>query len=308
MQSRIYKLHFKGEAHFGGGTLDQSESVFMADTLFSALSIEALRCGRFEELLDAVKGGSLMFTDALPFRDGRLYLPKPVLKIERSADADPSVRKQYKKLAYIASDIFKDYLNGSFSFEKNGRSSFGVASSRTKAAVRNGTDDTLPYHVGTFMFDDGCGLYVLARGSDSKALELADSLFKSLAFSGIGGKRSAGLGRFELSTEDGAGLEKTLASLCQGDGQNRFRMLLSCALPQDGELDAAMDGASYLMCKRSGFAAPDEGNLLKKRDLCVFAAGSCFRNAFKGGIYDVAKGHSHPVYRYAVPFFCEVHA
>ena len=308
MQSRIYKLNFKGEVHFGEGTLDQSGSAFMADTLFSALSIEALRCGSFGDLLDAVQNSRLTFTDSMPFRDGRLYLPKPVLKIESSDEPDPTERKKYKKLSYIASDLMAGYLNSSFSFDENGDSAFGCSASRTKAAVRNGTDDTLPYHVGTFKFAKGCGLYVLARCADPQVQELADSLFHSLSYSGIGGKRSSGLGCFDLSVEDGSGLEETLARLCPDGGNNCFHMLLSCALPQDGELDEAMEGASYLMCQRSGFAAPDEGELLKKRDLCVFAAGSCFKNPFKGGIYDVAKGHSHPVYRYAIPFFCEVHA
>jgi len=309
MESRIYRLNFKGEVHFGNGTLDQSEPAFMADTLFSALSIEALHCERFDDLLDAAASGRLLFTNAMPFRGDRYYLPKPILKIQaQSQDADPSERKKFKKLSYIASDLLEDYLNGRFGFSKNGNSSFGKADSRIKASVRNGTDETLPYHVGTFRFDKGCGLYVLARCADASAAGLLDSLFSSLSYSGIGGKRSSGFGRFDLAIEDASELEKALSGLCQGDSSRRLSMLLSSALPKDDELEAAMDGASYLICKRSGFAAPDGGELLKKRDLFVFAAGSCFKNKFKGGIYDVSKGQGHPVYRYAMPFFCEVHS
>ena len=44
----------------------------------------------------------------------------------------------------------------------------------------------------------------------------------------------------------------------------------------------------------------------RKRDLYVFAAGSCFKNEFEGDIYDVTNGGSHPVYRYAKPLFMGV--
>ena len=76
----------------------------------------------------------------------------------------------------------------------------------------------------------------------------------------------------------------------------------------DDELEQALEDASYLMQKRSGFVASaiyaDEWR--KKRDLYVFSAGSCFKNCFQGDIFDVSDGGRHPVYRYAKPLFMGV--
>ena len=93
------------------------------------------------------------------------------------------------------------------------------------------------------------------------------------------------------------------------DSQNG-KMLLSVALPLDNELDNALTGAQYLLVKRSGFTAPDNNDteLLKKKDLYVFSSGSYFKNTFKGDVYDVSRGASHPVYRYAKPMFMEIKA
>ena len=85
-------------------------------------------------------------------------------------------------------------------------------------------------------------------------------------------------------------------------------MLLSTALATDEELESALDGASYLLTKRSGFIASDTYALeaRRKRDLFVFASGSCFVNRFSGDIFDVSIGGGHPVYRYAKSLFVEV--
>ena len=85
-------------------------------------------------------------------------------------------------------------------------------------------------------------------------------------------------------------------------------MLLSVALPADEELENAMENASYLLEKRSGFVASSDyaEEWRKKKDLYVFTAGSCFVNCFAGDIYDVSEGGKHPVYRYAKPIFMGV--
>lgn len=82
-------------------------------------------------------------------------------------------------------------------------------------------------------------------------------------------------------------------------------MLLSTALPKNGELEAALDGATYLLERRSGFVASDRyaDEWRKKRDLYVFASGSCFVNRFNGDVIDVSDGGGHGVYRYAKPVF-----
>ena len=52
--------------------------------------------------------------------------------------------------------------------------------------------DAKPYHVGGFHYREGAGLYFIAKGGYDIA-----PLLESLRYSGLGGKRSAGYGRFE---------------------------------------------------------------------------------------------------------------
>ena len=138
---------------------------------------------------------------------------------------------------------------------------------------------------------------------DASIQELLEELLVSLSFSGIGGRRSSGMGRFELhfgklSPSFQKRLEKTENDV----------MVLSVCLPQDEELQSALEGASYQLKKRSGFVdsetyAPEHR---RKQDMYAFGAGSCFKKAFSGQIADVSRDGMHPVYRYAQPFFMGV--
>lgn len=86
-------------------------------------------------------------------------------------------------------------------------------------------------------------------------------------------------------------------------------MSLSVALPTDKELETVLHDAEYLLCKRSGFVASEQyaPEQMRKKDLYVFKAGSCFAEQFGGDVYDVSgKCGRHPVYRYAKPMLMEV--
>lgn len=132
---------------------------------------------------------------------------------------------------------------------------------------------------------------------------LAEDLLEALAYTGIGGKKSVGLGKFKLLK--GKMSECLLEHL---NSNSKKKLLLSVALPRDDELDRVLKSSSYQLEKRSGFVASsayaDEWR--KKKDLYVFASGSCFVELFEGDIYDVSDGGKHPVYRYAKPLFMGV--
>ena len=120
---------------------------------------------------------------------------------------------------------------------------------------------------------------------------------------GRGGKKSTGLGKYILRPVK---LLEALERHLKKDADRNI--LLSVGLPQDKELENALEGASYQLIKRSGFVSSDTyaEELRKKKDLYVFAAGSCFEHRFEGDIYDVSDNGSHPVYRYAKPLFMGV--
>lgn len=307
MEYKIYRFAFRGAVHFGKNNLDEGEYSCCADTLFAALCQEALKIGDdvLQDFYHCAKGGDLLLSDLFPYIGDTFFIPKPIKRIQgENSDGNSVVKKAYKKLKYISPESLDSYLAGTFDvLHAQGLEELGHFEMKTAVFVpENG--ETEPYRIGTYYFQPGNGLYVIIGYQRPETLQLAEKLLEGLSFSGIGGKRAAGLGRFELlSGKMPESLRKRLGT----DGGQY--MSLSVSLPTDEELETVMQEASYLLCKRSGFVASERyaPTQMRKKDLYVFQAGSCFATGFAGDIYDVAgKGGGHPVYRYAKPMLMEV--
>lgn len=310
MEYSIYKFEFYTGVHFGTGTLNESAYTFKADQLFSALYIEAIKLGVEQEFFEAVNGDRVVFSDGLPYIGQQYLVPKPMIYIEAKNAGDSKEKKAYKKLKYLPAERLEEFLRGEMDLQSDPMRDFGYAAQQTMASVR-GEEDTVPYRVGMYYYPPGCGVYVIVRYAEEQSMLLMEQLLESLSYVGIGGKKSAGLGKFLL--KKGKMSDVLLKRLeMQGDCQ----MLLSGALPSDDELETVLEQASYLLEKRSGFVAPSifdstniksaEAEWQKKKDLYVFAAGSCFARRFQGDIYDVSKKSDHPVFRYAKGLFLGV--
>lgn len=306
MEYTIYKFKFPNGVHFGITSLESTQYTFQADTFFSALCIEARKQGEdcLEELVHYVETEQLLFSDAFPYIEEEYYLPKPMLHIENQSQGDSVVKKAYKNMDFVPLSVFEHYLNGTLPIERThdlGR--LGNFVNKVSVSIR-GEEETKPYRVGIYYYQDGCGLYVLVCHKDTAVLEFFESLLEGLSFAGIGGKRNAGLGRFNYYKVKKIP-EKLLARL---NSESEKYMTLSVSLPTETELDKVMEQASYLLEKRSGFVySPDYAQQqLRKKDLYVCQAGSCFGTKYKGAVYDVSAGGTHPAYRYAKPLFMEV--
>lgn len=307
MNFKIYKMYFPNGLHLGRRTLEDSEFTFCADTLFSALCMEAVKYneGRLSKLCESVQAGNLLFSDGLPYIGDTYYIPKPMIRILKETDGDSNLKKAYKKLTYIPAERLEQYLAGEMDVKAESskfQNYLGYAYSKTSAAIYD-NKETLPYRVGVYRFAEGNGLYLIIGYKDIEDIELTEELLTSLSYSGIGGKRSSGLGRFELYPGN---LKKELLQRLSNKGK-KF-MTLSVALPQEQELESVMEHATYLLMKRSGFVASETyaDDFYRKKDLFVFQTGSCFETPFKGMVYDVSNEGGHPVYRYAKPMFLEV--
>lgn len=308
MEYKIYKLAFQGEVHFGKQRLERCEYTFCADTLFSALCHETIKMGEntLDKLYTMVKEGRILFSDAFPYIGNTYFLPKPMKRIEVVENrGDSSDKKRFKKLKYIQASDFEAYLSGNYDI-KNAVSmdDLGKFNMKVSAAIR-GEEVTMPYRVATFSFNENNGVYVIIGYKEKEDLFFIEEIFENLMFSGIGGKRTAGLGRFELETA--RNFPTDILKRLNSDGS--MYMTLSVSLPKNDELENALNGAEYLLGKRSGFVSSDTyaKSQRKKNDLYVMLAGSCVKNKYEGDIYDVSeKGMGHQVYRYAKPLFMEV--
>ena len=300
-----YKLNFKTAVHIGKTSLEDAEISINADTLFSALCHEAVVSGDIDSLVDAAISGKLRFSDLLPYHDNNYYIPKPFIYVE-SQESSSTVKKKAKKLDFIPADKVTEYLSGELDIEKETAllGEMGEREIITRAAIYE-EKDTEPYSVGTFRFADGWGLYVIVGYDDEEYLYLVMDLLISLGFSGIGGKRTSGLGKFELMN---AKLPKSMIERIRENDSGGFYETLSAGMCSDEEMEDVCDGARYALLKRGGFVSSYtySTGMVKKRDMYVFKSGSVFRKTFEGVLKDVSNGGGHPVYRYAKPIFLEV--
>ena len=307
MKYVIYRLHFSGPVHFGKNALSNSEYSLCSDTLFSALCTEAVAISsdKLEEFVEGVRNARIKLSDALPYINDEYMIPKPYVFIERSSVGDSVERKAYKNLKYIPLSAFDAYLHGEFDvFSAQSIDGLGKSAMKVSVSISNEKEESMPYEVGLFSFNENCGLYIVFGFEDDQSELLIDELLAQLSLSGVGGKRSSGYGRFSY-IKDAA--EDSFAD--RMNSLNGKAMLLNTALPTEEELKSVIEGASYSLTKRSGFVASvnysDEWQ--RKKDIVMFKAGSCFNKPFNGDIYDVAtNAGTHPVYRCGKPLFLRI--
>lgn len=295
MKTRIVKLRFSGLVHFGRKRLTDGERVFAADTFFSSLFIEAVALSMDTDWLLQ----DLVLSDAFPYIGEQLYLPKPLIKFEAQS-SDETNHKLYKKLNYIPVSSYHRYLQGEINPEQvkiwQEKFELGTEFLMDKVSLSDTTNggDSRPYGVGSYAYGPDAGVYLILQAEDV-VIERLKQVLDSLQYSGIGGKRSSGYGRFqyELMTND-----KLVELLNVSLG---YHILLSTAMTKEPELSEALSGARYLLKKRSGFVQSTdyEQTLVKKKDFYSFVPGSVFQKAFSGEIFDVGENGGHPIYRYA---------
>lgn len=306
MKYSLLKLCFKSAVRIGAGGLSKANNTLYADTIFSALSIEALQKDKkdFIRLLDLVKTNQLKFSDGLPFIGERYYVPKPMLRLD--IDSKENKKKAAKKLQYIDVSKLSSYLEGRLDIEEENNffdSQYGqfVISNKAKVPAIGEAD---PYIINVFRFCEISGLYICIGYEHEEDYQFIKELFTSLGWSGIGGKISSGYGRFSIQESE----SQALYSKLESNHQSKW-MSISISLPTEEELAEIVPYAQYQLIKRSGFVASNTyaSSLRKHKDIYMMGAGATFQKQFVGDIYDVSqKGGSHPVYRYAKPMFLGV--
>ncbi|NLK52425.1 MAG: type III-A CRISPR-associated RAMP protein Csm4 [Syntrophomonadaceae bacterium] len=312
MEYSLYKLNFTTALHMGkhsgGASLDDGQMTIHADTLFSALCCEAARVGQIDQLVKYFADGTLTISDALPYAEEELFLPKPILFVgNKKREGDASLKKKLKSLEFIPLSSFREYLKGLNQPEVNLdklSGIFGHLTTITRVAIK-GNNPPLPYHVAAWKFASGCGLYIIVRFEQDEALDTFETLLANLGLSGIGGKQSSGLGKFKVQQSP---VPAELIELIEEEPAE-YQMLLGTALPVDAELDKILQNGWYTVVRRGGFIRSENyaPGQLKKRSIYMLAPGSCLPSRFKGGMYDLSdNGGAHPVWRCGRTLFAGV--
>lgn len=321
MDYHIYKLSFTTPCRFGSTAgLDKSDVICQADTFFSALANECVSfygTDKLQILKQSVEKGQFLISDLLPYDEDGLFLPKPLWIVDKKNKQESLTgikermegSKKLKKLQYIPIYDFENYIE----CMKTGKNYINNDDKRTiideiyqkqlieKVNCRG--EESLPYFMEQVHIKANCGLYFIAATAGSDDIELLDKLLQLLSYTGIGGKRSSGYGKFTYTKEvlkdnnDGEDTSNLYYLLEKSPGQ--IYMSLSNIVPAQTEIDQLREG-SYRLLPRSGFVT--DGNYstvpLKRNRYFAVMHGSCFKQPLAGTVLDVNDNGSHPVYRY----------
>lgn len=304
MEFQLYKMNIQA-AHFGDGSLEQSLPTVPAERIFSALFIEALKYNQSEELLNIASSPNFQMSDTMLYQDG-LFLPKPIGFPEVDNNNGEYFRedeKTIKKIDFINENDFDAFVQGKYGklnqLNEKQRSLYSNET-HTKVSIFEDPDAEGgdPYRIGTTRYKDSSLVFIATKN------KLIENLMDSLQYSGIGGKRTSGLGRFQLEIEEPTSTIKERLTI---DAESKV-MLLTSAIPKDVELEKALIGAKYAIAKSSGFAYSDKvRENYRKHDLYKFKAGSTFEGTFTGDIVDVGPfDFEHSVLNYSKPLFLKL--
>ncbi len=323
MENYAIKFKFKTAVHFGdlSQTPDDSNSDFVLqnDSFFSALVIEAnnLFGQSGVDKIYKLCNEKIKFSSMMPFCGETYFIPKPELFIKQTGESKiVNYEKRLKKIKFIPSSYLEEYLikspTGDVLLDKldEMQSCFGQNAVEQKLVInRDSAIDSMPFNYGTFTFGKNCGTYILVS-CEPEDLNFLRGLLVSLSFTGLGGKRSSGCGKFEfeiINLKNSQNIDLKFLDEHMSGCYKRY-MALSICLPQI-LTDDILDGAYYTFVRRSGFIDSETygKEIMKKRDVYAFSTGSTFTQKFEGEIKDVgSKWGTHPVYKHLKPFFIGV--
>lgn len=324
MMYYIFTLKFLTPVHFGdtanGGGLDKFSLQCSADTLFAALCNEAANKGSdaVETLVKKTAEGKIVFSSLFPYwrtadDDLYFYLPKPLLKLEQeeqqSAKSFEEIKqlatklKKQKKSTYIRASQINSLLESGGSDRQFAVPEFAAPLVAGRVALRE--EKPLPYYVGSYVFSEHSGLYFILGVEHEEEFTFIKDLLLSLGYSGIGGKRSSGYGKFELADNDLMLYDDgTAIALMLYNEKSKYQMCLAPVCPRVDEIDVVKQG-SYKLIKRGGFIASSAAkDNIKRNSIYMLQEGSCFPERLRGQmLQQTVDGLAHDVYRDGIGMF-----
>ena len=319
----LYKLKFPNGIHIGANSsLELTSTTVSSDVFYSAFYAEYIRIfGENDtELFQLTENDEFKVSDLLPFKEMKtetvFYVPKPFVNdIERKQSSDENEqvvdRKKVKKLSYIPANRLKEY----FEFLETGKNfpeiddDFGEKQLYTKNKISRTGEDTELYNVEVFKFNKNSGLYFIAY-FPKEWQEKFENVLESLSLIGIGGKKSAGYGQFDILKleekdykEDIIFLDTKLKKSIAIDKKENY-LLLSSYLPQKDEIEKIKNIENgYQLIKRSGFINNPQysDNPQKRKQVYMISSGAVLNFKPIGKMVDLELHGNHSIYRMGKP-------
>lgn len=296
MITQTYHLRFLSPLHVssGGFGYESTETFIRSDTLYSAVCSVAAQIYSKEVLnrvfLSTPKSAIVVSSAFLSHSDS-LFYPKPLSYFPANFDAlEYTQQKAFKKVKFVEQSLLNELLN-------DGEKDFPLSSNDSKDKIKSGcwkqdafansnlyemleiprivTDRvstaTQIFHYAEVHFAEQAGLFFVAQFDTEEAQKCFTTALYVLADTGIGGDRSVGKGRFEvtkISQTFVPKVEKANASL-----------LLSLYVPTETELSAIdLQKSHYNLVTRQGWVS---NHTHRRQTVRAFAEGSvlCFKSS-----------------------------
>jgi len=261
MRAKIFKLYFKtplriGEAGIG---LERTGEILHSDTLFGAMANALARLNEdIEEFISRVSNGELKFSSCFPFEDRKYYLPAPQLPVE-------------KKWNFLSLEDFEKVISGEIQVKGDEADQIIKKFEVPKVVLDRVTSNSGIYYMTAVKFGDNSGLYFMADGDYG----LIKKALKFLQDEGIGGKRTWGLGKFEIKEDE-----------IQIKDRGDFYTTLSLTYPSN------LDNVAYWKpVVRGGWINTPKATLRRPK-VTMASEGSIFKDAEEGEVVNLSVAYS----------------
>jgi len=286
----IYKFSFTTPLHISNEREDYSSgsSIVHSDTIYAAIFWAWNMLGKSEWIpKSSEEDFGFTISSCFPFLNDIYFLPRPLYspQIKRNQLADTVTRKSIKKVEWIDSQILKDILsdvepicigkdnfNGKFWSAQSLGENFCISSNVTPRVMvpRNNDDNTRIFYIERFYFQNGAGLYLIAKFKNDDVKSRFESALRLLADEGIGTDRNIGNGKFTFTENNMFPLNITpthnllygLGLFCPNDKKELNQLL-------ENEL------AGYELKRRGGWLS-EPYLTWRKRQVYMFKEGSVF--------------------------------
>lgn len=334
MKYRAYFLEFLTPVHFAdnnfGGDLEKASFYCSADTYFSAICSEANLISKeiLQSIMEKFEQRKLAISSLFPYYysaqndDLQLYLPKIYLSVDNLSKIDSySEQKKYSRLwkqndkeDFIRISEIKNWLQSINDKEVYSIDNpiFAIENTMEKVACRG--QESLPYFVNSYKFNDNAGLYFILGYEDDDDAIIMEKIIESLGYSGIGGKKSSGYGKYkffrnpkilngEISKYRDVLILTKMINMDMSVNRGR-KLCIAPLLPRKEDVKYISVG-NYKIVKRSGFIYDQNThNKKRKNNLYMLAEGSCLMKYLEGMILkEEYEGISYPIYRNGMGMF-----
>jgi len=258
---KVFKLYFKTPLRIGvaGIGLEKTGDVLHSDTLFGAIANALGKLNEdVEDFISKVKNGELKFSSCFPFEDGTYYLPAPHLPVE-------------KKWRFLSLENFEKVISGEIRDVRGGEAVPIEKLEIPKVVLDRMTSNSGIYYLTALKFAENSGLYFMVDGND----RMIKQALKFLQDEGIGGKRTWGLGKFEMK-------ENKIKIREKGD----FYTTLSLTYPKN--LDKVVYWKPVV---RGGWINTPKATLRRPK-VVMASEGSIFKDAEEGKVINLSIAYS----------------